>query len=241
MAEPEPVYGPGDAGGPVSAAVGNLALRIMSAAVLAPLAVLAAYLGGWPFALFWGFAAIAVLWEWLLLVTGPVWIVAGVGYAGIMWLAPMLLRADAVDGFRAMVLLFTVVWTTDILGYFVGRAFGGPKLLPAISPKKTWSGAIAGALGAAIVAVPVAEFLGSFERITIAIIALLLSVAAQLGDLLESWVKRQFGAKDASHLIPGHGGVMDRLDGFWAAALVGCLIGLLRGGFDGAARGLLVW
>jgi phosphatidate cytidylyltransferase len=225
----------------VSAAVGNLALRIMSAAVLAPLAVLAAYLGGWPFALFWGFAAIAVLWEWLLLVTGPVWIVAGVGYAGIMWLAPMLLRADAVDGFRAMVLLFTVVWTTDILGYFVGRAFGGPKLLPAISPKKTWSGAIAGALGAAIVAVPVAEFLGSFERITIAIIALLLSVAAQLGDLLESWVKRQFGAKDASHLIPGHGGVMDRLDGFWAAALVGCLIGLLRGGFDGAARGLLVW
>jgi len=241
VAEPEPVYGPGDAGGPVSAAVGNLALRIMSAAVLAPLAVLAAYLGGWPFALFWGFAAIAVLWEWLLLVTGPVWIVAGVGYAGIMWLAPMLLRADAVDGFRAMVLLFTVVWTTDILGYFVGRAFGGPKLLPAISPKKTWSGAIAGALGAAIVAVPVAEFLGSFERITIAIIALLLSVAAQLGDLLESWVKRQFGAKDASHLIPGHGGVMDRLDGFWAAALVGCLIGLLRGGFDGAARGLLVW
>jgi phosphatidate cytidylyltransferase len=221
--------------------VGNLALRIMSAAVLAPLAVLAAYLGGWPFALFWGVAAAAVLWEWVLLVTGPLWIVAGVGYAGIMWLAPMLLRADAVDGFRAIMLLFTVVWATDILGYFAGRAFGGPRLLPAISPKKTWSGAIAGALGAMIVAVPVAEFLGSFDRTMIAIIALLLSVAAQLGDLLESWVKRQFGAKDASHLIPGHGGVMDRLDGFWAAALVGCLIGLLRGGFDGAARGLLVW
>ena len=127
------------------------------------------------------------------------------------------------------------------MGYFAGRTFGGPKLLPAISPKKTWSGALAGALGAVIVAAVVAEFLGSFERITIAIIALLLSVVAQLGDLLESWVKRQFGAKDASHLIPGHGGVMDRLDGFWAAALVGCLIGLLRGGFDGAARGLLVW
>ena len=153
----------------------------------------------------------------------------------------MLLRADAQLGFLAMVLLFAIVWTTDILGYFAGRAIGGPKLLPAISPKKTWSGAIAGTLGAMIVAVLVAGFFGSFNRAALAVIALLLSVVAQLGDLLESWVKRQFGAKDASQLIPGHGGVMDRLDGFWAAALVGCVIGLLRGGFDGAARGLLVW
>ena len=72
-------------------------------------------------------------------------------------------------------------------------------------------------------------------------VALVLSVASQGGDLFESWIKRHFGAKDASHLIPGHGGVMDRLDGFWAAALVGCLIGLSRGGFEDAARGLLVW
>ena len=158
-----------------------------------------------------------------------------------MFAAPIILRADAAHGLLAILLLFAIVWTTDVLGYFAGRAFGGPKLLPAVSPKKTWSGALAGTLGAMIVAVLVASLFGAFNRTAIALIALLLSVVAQLGDLFESWVKRQFGAKDASHLIPGHGGVMDRLDGFWAAALVGCVIGLLRGGFDGAARGLLVW
>ncbi len=287
MPDVERVSGPSDAG--AAAPVNNLVLRVASAIVLAPLALLTAYLGDWPFALFWGLAAVAVLWEWTTLVAGPrhrlmlsacgsaiaaaamvvwlgrpitailliglgvlaalifaprerrLWITAGIGYAGSMLLAPMLLRADDIDGFLAMMLLFAIVWTTDVLGYFAGRAFGGPKLLPAVSPKKTWSGAIAGTLGAMIVAVTIAGLFGSFNRPAIALIALLLSVVAQLGDLFESWVKRQFGAKDASHLIPGHGGVMDRLDGFWAAALIGCLIGLLRGGFDGAARGLLVW
>jgi len=110
-----------------------------------------------------------------------------------------------------------------------------------ISPKKTWSGAIIGTIGAVFVAIAAADFLGGFNKGTIAAVALLLSVMTQLGDLLESWLKRQFGAKDASHLIPGHGGVMDRLDGFWAAALTGCIVGIFRGGFDNAARGLLVW
>ncbi len=219
----------------------NLVLRVGSAIILAPLALLTAYLGGWPFTLFWSAAAVAVLWEWISLVTGPGWIIAGFGYAFVLWLAPMLLRADAANGFLAMVLLFTVVWTTDVLGYFFGRAFGGPKLMPTVSPKKTWSGAAAGTLGAMIAAVLVTKCFGSFNIGAIATVALLLSVLAQLGDLLESWVKRQFGAKDASRLIPGHGGVMDRLDGFWAAALAGCLIGVLRGGFGGAATGLLVW
>ena len=226
---------------PAAPAMSNLALRAVSAMILAPIAVGAAWLGSWPFAVFWAAAAAAVLWEWTKLVTGLIWTMAGIGYAGIMLLAPLLLRTDNTYGFLALVLLFAIVWTTDILGYFAGRAIGGPKLLPAISPKKTWSGAIAGTLGAMIVAVLVANYFGAFNTTAIAIIALLLSIMAQLGDLLESWVKRQFGAKDASHLIPGHGGVMDRLDGFWAAALVGCVIGLLHGGFDGAARGLLVW
>jgi len=288
VAEADPVTGPGsNAGTPVAA--NNLALRVASAAVLAPLALLTAYLGGWPFVLLWTLAAVAILWEWTTLVAGPnhrlmfsacgsaivgaglvvwlgrpiaamlliglgalaalifaprerrLWITAGIGYSGSMLLAPALLRTDEKDGFLAMVLLFAIVWTTDVLGYFAGRAFGGPKLLPAVSPKKTWSGAVAGALGAVIVAVLLAGVFGSFSRIAIALVALMLSVVAQLGDLMESWIKRKFGAKDAGTLIPGHGGVMDRLDGFWAAALLGCLIGLARGGFDGAARGLLVW
>lgn len=224
----------------VPIATSNLILRVGSAIVLAPLALLTAYLGGWPFTLFWAAAAIAVLWEWMKLVTGPIWIVAGLFYVGALLAAPLILR-NGEYGLAAVLLLFAVVWTTDVLGYFAGRAFGGPKLMLSISPKKTWSGAVAGALGAMVVAVLVAKYFGSFDLAAIALIALLLSLVSQLGDLLESWVKRRFGAKDASQLIPGHGGVMDRLDGFWAAALVGCLIGLLRGGFGGAATGLLVW
>jgi phosphatidate cytidylyltransferase len=287
MAEADHLPGPG--GARVPAAPSNLAIRIVSALVLAPLAVVTAYVGDWPFVLFWGVAAIAVLWEWTTLVAGPdhrlmvsacgsaiavaalvtcigrpvaailliglgvlaslifaprhrrLWVSGGVGYAGVMLMAPAILRADDVHGFMAIGLLFAVVWTTDVVGYFAGRAFGGPKLAPLISPKKTWSGAIAGTLGAVVVAVGVVCFWGGYNRIAIALVALVLSVVAQLGDLMESRIKRQFGAKDASTLIPGHGGVMDRLDGFWAAALIGCLIGLARGGLDGAARGLLLW
>ena len=225
----------------MSAAGTNLALRVVSAAVLAPLALLAAYAGGWLFGAFWGVAAALVLWEWIGLVEGPLWIAAGLFYAAVMVVAPVVLRTDAEFGFAVMVLLFAVVWSTDIFGYFAGRAIGGPKLLPAVSPKKTWAGAVAGAAGAVAVTVLAARWFGLVDLGAIAAVALVLSVVSQSGDLLESWIKRRFGAKDASHLIPGHGGVMDRLDGFWAAALVGAAIGLARGGLGAAARGLLLW
>jgi phosphatidate cytidylyltransferase len=235
-----PGSGPSNAGPVAAVADHNLVLRIVSAAILAPLALLVAYVGGLPFAIFWGVAAAAVLWEWVRLVEGPLWIAAGIVYAALMVIAPVVLRSDPALGFAAVVFLFAVVWSTDILGYFAGRAFGGPKLMPAVSPKKTWSGAVAGAAGAVAVAGLLASWLG-FDPMPIGGVALALSLCSQGGDLLESWIKRRFGAKDTSHIIPGHGGVMDRLDGFWAAALVGAAIGLWRGGIDAAASGLLLW
>jgi phosphatidate cytidylyltransferase len=223
-----------------SSTISNLTLRIASAAVLMPLALAATYYGGWAFALLWAVAAIAVLWEWTRMVEGPVWVACGFFYAAALCVAPVWLRADIEFGLLAIVLLFAIVWSTDIFGYFFGRALGGPKLMPKVSPKKTWSGAIAGTIGAMIVAIIVAKLFGSFSAVAIAAVALVLSVCAQAGDLFESFVKRKFGVKDSSQLIPGHGGVMDRLDGFWAAALAACIIGASRGGFD-AARGLLIW
>lgn len=169
------------------------------------------------------------------------WAAAGVPYAGAMGLAPIVLRSDPEFGFVAMIFLFAVVWTTDIAAYFVGRAVGGPKLAPQLSPNKTWSGAIGGVAGAVLAAALVVQLgsVGGFLSATL--IAIALSIVAQTGDLLESAIKRRFGAKDAGSLIPGHGGLMDRLDGFVAAAVLGCLIGLAHGGIDAPARGLLIW
>lgn len=169
------------------------------------------------------------------------WVAAGVPYAGAMALAPLFLRSDTEFGFVAILFLFAVVWTTDVAAYFVGRACGGPKLAPRLSPNKTWSGAIGGLVGAAIVAAVVAYLSGVSGILGASVIALALSVASQIGDLFESAVKRRFGAKDAGSLIPGHGGLMDRLDGFVAAAVLACLVGFAHGGIDAPARGLLVW
>jgi phosphatidate cytidylyltransferase len=267
----------------------ELALRVCSALVLVPLALATAYLGGWPFAIFWGVAAMGVLWEWTSLVAGTdrrfvlmtgaaslalalalvvsglplaavivlaistlaaaslapaerrLWIAGGIPYAGALGLAPIVLRSDREDGFLAVIFLFAVVWTTDIAAYFIGRAAGGPKLVPQVSPKKTWSGAIGGTLAAVVVALALAKTAALAGWFAIAMLAIVLSVFAQAGDVFESFLKRRFGAKDSSHLIPGHGGLMDRLDGFVTASVVATAIGLARGGFEAPGRGLLVW
>jgi phosphatidate cytidylyltransferase len=267
----------------------NLALRVVSSAVLAPLAIIAAYFGGTAFLAFWTVAALVVLWEWdalicahdknpvltigsvaivgacalaaldrsglaiLFLALGMMgvatlasrvrraWCAGGVIYAGTILIAPVLLRHDATLGFAALLFLFAVVWGTDIAAYFVGRAFGGPKLMAQVSPNKTWSGALGGAAAAVAGGVTVAHFTGIRSLVAVGVLALLLSVVSQAGDLFESALKRRFHVKDASNLLPGHGGLMDRLDGFVMAAAAAAVIGVARGGLEMPARGLLVW
>jgi phosphatidate cytidylyltransferase len=199
------------------------------------------------FGLSWPGAALSILALGAIAVGGlagsarRAWMLAGGVYAGAMLGAPAVLRSDAELGLLAVLLLFGVVWTTDIMAYFVGRALAGPKLWPAISPKKTWSGAIGGALAGTAVGYAMLALAGLDRLPALALVCAVLAIAAQAGDLLESALKRRFGAKNASELIPGHGGLMDRLDGFVAAALVATLLGLMRGGFDAPARGLLIW
>ncbi|OQW53800.1 MAG: phosphatidate cytidylyltransferase [Proteobacteria bacterium SG_bin9] len=168
------------------------------------------------------------------------WVVGGFLYATAAFLGAIIVRADVAYGFVALVFVLLVVWAADIGGYFAGRGIGGPKLWPRVSPKKTWSGAIGGLLASLAIAAGFAAA-GQGALVTLLVLGAVLSVVSQLGDLFESAIKRQFGVKDSSHIIPGHGGLMDRLDGFIAAIAFAALVGALRGGVDGAGRGLMVW
>jgi phosphatidate cytidylyltransferase len=157
-----------------------------------------------------------------------VWAATGFLYAAVLTLVPPVVRDDPGLGLVALLWMFAVVWATDIAAYFTGRRLGGPKLWPRVSPKKTWSGfgggLAAGVLAGLAVALS-AERLGwtpLFGWPAVAALSAAASVASQIGDLGESALKRGCDVKDSSHLIPGHGGVMDRVDGFWAVcALVG--------------------
>jgi phosphatidate cytidylyltransferase len=168
------------------------------------------------------------------------WTATGFLYAGLAEIASVLVRLDASKGFVALIFVLLIVWVTDIGGYFAGRGIGGPKLWPRVSPKKTWAGAIGGLVGSLAVAAGFATFdLGKTGPLLV--LSALLSVVSQLGDLFESAVKRRFGVKDSSHIIPGHGGLLDRLDGFVAAVVMAAIFGFLRAGADGVGRGLMVW
>jgi len=169
------------------------------------------------------------------------WRPAGVAYSAILGLGVLLLRDAPEHGLAAILVIFAVVWGTDSGAFFAGRTIGGPKLWPAVSPKKTWAGAIgglatgviAGLVVAALARVPVAPGL--------ALVCALLSVAGQAGDLFESAIKRRFGAKDSGMIVPGHGGLMDRVDGLVFAVAAAVIVGLLHGGPSHLAAGLLRW
>ena len=168
------------------------------------------------------------------------WIAGGLLYAGAAQVASVLVRADPVSGLAALMLILLTVWATDIAAYFAGRRLGGPKLWPRVSPKKTWAGAIGGfAASLAVAAGFVVAGQGKTGPLLMAGAGL--SIVSQLGDLFESAVKRRFGVKDSSHLIPGHGGLLDRLDGLVAAVVAAAIFGSLRAGVDSVGRGLMIW
>ncbi len=254
----------------------NLRTRVLSALVMAPLALGAVWVGGWIFALV-VLAAMAIgLWEWLgltaprftlrgravafaalafvFLVAGladaglaaalsvgvavvlafydgeegafapritrdSLWIAAGVPYLALSGLSLILLRNDGSYGLAFVVYLLVVVWGMDIGGYLAGRLIGGPKLLPQISPNKTWAGLIGGMALATVLGYATLYGFGLAPNWSGVLVAPALAVIAQAGDFFESWVKRRAGAKDSGTLIPGHGGLLDRIDGLLFAAM----------------------
>jgi phosphatidate cytidylyltransferase len=167
------------------------------------------------------------------------WALAGLAYAALPAFALVWLRSDAAFGAASVVFLFAVAWTTDTASYAAGRLIGGPKLAPHISPRKTWSGFIIGASIPAVVGLAFAFALDSGSAVKLALVSVVLALACQAGDLVESWVKRCFGAKDMSQLIPGHGGLLDRIDGLLFAAVLAGLIALRDPANPG--RALLIW
>jgi len=222
----------------------DLWIRVASGAVLAGVALAVTWIGGPVFDIFWIAAGILIFWEWKKIVASArfrfLWIAGGVAYGFLAAAPPIMLRHSYDFGLIAILFLFGVVWATDIGGYVAGRIIGGPKIWPAVSPKKTWAGSLGGIVAAVIAGslVSIGAGLGVAHA---ALLSAGLSVAAQGGDFLESAIKRRFGVKDAGRIIPGHGGVMDRLDGFLVAAAAAAALGLAHGGWINPGRGLLVW
>jgi phosphatidate cytidylyltransferase len=258
-----------------------LRLRVLSALVLAPLAIAAIWFGGLFLDALIVAAAVIMAWEWGRLCSGPaagwakpvligvvavavigaaLWgIAAGmllalVGAVLVWWVAlhdhaaaPLWLAAGGLwvalpciillwlvqsgNANRNMLLwMFAVVWATDIGAFVVGRRLGGPLLAPRWSPRKTWAGLIGGIFCAAIVGWAIAGALGATAVLPLVLISAGLAIIEQFGDLAESVAKRRFGVKDASGLIPGHGGLLDRLDGLLAVIPAVALLTLFGGG-----------
>ncbi|MCW3475226.1 phosphatidate cytidylyltransferase [Limobrevibacterium gyesilva] len=220
---------------------GDLSKRVVSAAVLAPLALLCLWAGGWPWSVLIALATIGMAGEWRRMcrhrpatanawwapLLGLVYIVPGP--AALLWL-----RADPVAGLGNVLFVILVVWATDIGAYLAGRLIGGAKLAPSISPGKTWSGAAGGVALALAVGLAAAHLDGAPLWRGL-LVAAGLAVVAEAGDLLESALKRYFGVKDSGTLIPGHGGLLDRLDAVLVTAPAAALLAAMLG------RGVELW
>lgn len=190
---------------------------------------------GWQTAL----AVILVIWVLSLVLALAqrrrlnLWVVSGVAYIGLPAMAFLILRGENQSGMLTIMWLFAVVWAADICAYFAGRVIGGPKLAPRISPKKTWAGLWGAVAGSAVTGAAVAYFAGLADFIPLGLLGGALAIVEQLGDLFESALKRHYGVKDSGRLIPGHGGVLDRVDGLVAASLILAAVIIILGYFDG--------
>jgi phosphatidate cytidylyltransferase len=196
----------------------ELAIRTLTGAILIVTALLAAYVGGDVLAVLVAAVATAMFYEWTRMVRGwgLGWYVSGFFYALLPALALLWVREHG--GFNLLIWAFIVTWSTDIGAYFAGRTFGKRKLAPSISPSKTMEGLYGGMAaatlfgGAWVLAAGLGKPLLSFPP--------LFAIAAQMGDLFESWMKRRAGLKDSGNWLPGHGGVLDRLDGLVPVAVL---------------------
>lgn len=215
----------------------DLPVRVASAIVVVVISLIALWLGGWAWAGFVMVVAGGVLYEWRALVRAmnpsplreTFWTLGG-----ILYLAPaaamLMLMREGERGFADVLTLIALVAAIDIGAYFTGRAIGGPKIAPAISPSKTWAGLLGGILGAMAVLVLSAKLSAAtpawWQVLGLAVLA---AIVAQAGDFFESWMKRRAGVKDSGKLIPGHGGLFDRVDGLIAVSFLAALLAGLRG------------
>lgn len=231
----------------------DLGTRTLSAIVMIAVAGTALWLGGWVWTAFVAAVALGVLWEWRGLVAGfqpsPVkrglWNAGGILYVGLAASMLYLLRVD--NGGDRLTEITVVLWVmlaviaTDIGAYFAGRTIGGPKIAPRISPSKTWAGLLGGMTCAALAllfAFRLGDETGDSGRLWYYAMACgaAAAIIAQAGDFLESWMKRRAGVKDSGNLIPGHGGLFDRVDGLLAVCFVislfmlGTVVGTLLSG-----------
>ncbi|MEL7430080.1 MAG: phosphatidate cytidylyltransferase, partial [Pseudomonadota bacterium] len=163
------------------------------------------------------FGALAV-WEWML--NRGIWSATGFAYAALPFFAMTALRGEEFEGLLLIIILFACVWGADVFAYFAGKGIGGPKLAPSISPKKTWAGFIGSLVGAAIMSWLVIHFAGYQAGMAFFAIVVIIAVVSQVGDLFESVLKRKFGVKDSGSIIPGHGGILDRIDGLIFSSVV---------------------
>ncbi len=153
------------------------------------------------------------------------WVLVGVPYVGLPAMAFVILRGQTHAGMLTIMWLFAVVWAADICAYFAGRLIGGAKLAPRVSPKKTWAGLWGAVVGGLVAGLGMGYWAGSANVLVLPVLGAVLAIVEQLGDLFESALKRHYGVKDSGRLIPGHGGILDRVDGLVAATV--CLAAIV--------------